>query len=269
MKIWKYLFLFLGLATLTIWSAVFLSPDGKFHLIACDVGEGDAILITYKNIQILTDGGPNNKVVDCLAKHLPFWDRKIEAVILTHPDTDHYRGLIEVSKRYQIEKFIYNGQEVSTSDFQVLKKGVGGLQKTFSGAKIRAGMIRLDILSPKEMVKDGQTNDNSVVTLVNFGNFKALLTGDAPFSVLDNLETVETVNYIKISHHGSKTGTDEDTIQKFLPKIAVISVGRNNYGHPDAGVLELIEKINITVLRTDELGSVEIITNGQAIWLKK
>jgi beta-lactamase superfamily II metal-dependent hydrolase len=88
MKIlWKNIFLSLGLALIAIWMAVFTYPEKKLYLIACDVGQGDAILAVYGTTQILIDGGATNKVIDCLGTHMPFWDRKIEVVLLTSPST--------------------------------------------------------------------------------------------------------------------------------------------------------------------------------------
>ena len=98
MKTSKYLIYLLSLLTLLTWLAVFSLPDDKLHLITCDVGEGDATLITYKSSQLLIDGGPNNKVIDCLSEHVPFWDRTLEVVVLTHPDYDHMKGLGAVFK---------------------------------------------------------------------------------------------------------------------------------------------------------------------------
>ena len=84
----------LALAAITIWLAVLALPDNKLHLVVCDVGQGDAILVTYKTTQMLIDGGPNKAVLECLARHMPFYDRRIEVVLLTHPQADHLNGLI-------------------------------------------------------------------------------------------------------------------------------------------------------------------------------
>ncbi len=82
-------------------------PDGKLHLVFCDVGQGDAIYIkTPKGSDILVDGGPNEKVLDCLGRHLPFYDRDIELVVLTHPHADHFTGLISVLERYSVKKIV-------------------------------------------------------------------------------------------------------------------------------------------------------------------
>jgi len=88
--------------------AIFQLPDGNLHIIACNVGQGDAILITYQNIQILTDGGPDTRVLSYLGKYMPFWDRNIELVISTHPDADHSTGLTDVIKNYNIDKILIN-----------------------------------------------------------------------------------------------------------------------------------------------------------------
>jgi len=269
MKTWKYLFGFLILATAAIWLAVFLSPDKNLHLVACDVGEGDAILATYKNFQILTDGGPNNKVLDCLAEYLPFWDKEIELVVLTHPDADHYRGLIEVLGRYRVDKFLTNGTEVSTSDYQVLRNWVGSKENIKEGVKIRAGKIRLDTLAPKIITPD-KTNENSIVTLLTFGSFKAVLTGDMVPAVGDALAqnwSFGHVNYIKAPHHGSKNGLTENLLKALRPAVGIISVGKNNYGHPAQETLKILSDYDIKILRTDEAGDIEVVSDGSSFWI--
>src|SRR4030065_2211620 len=93
---WKYILATFCLMTIVVWFAVFTFPQKKLHIIACDVGQGDAILALYGSTQILIDGGPNDRVLGCLSKYLPFWDRKVELIILTHPEKDHFSGLIQV-----------------------------------------------------------------------------------------------------------------------------------------------------------------------------
>src|SRR3989304_10490138 len=95
---WKYILGFLSLVVVSVWVAA-TSNDQKFHVVTCDVGQGDASLVYLGSTQILIDGGPNSKVLNCLSKYMPYWDRQIEGVILTHPEKDHYTGLIEVFRR--------------------------------------------------------------------------------------------------------------------------------------------------------------------------
>lgn len=271
MRIWKYIFVGLFLSLVLIWLGIFSFPDRRLHLIACDVGQGDATIITYGNLDILIDGGPNNKVIDCLGKHLAFWDREIEMVILTHPDSDHYAGLIEVFKRYEVGKFLTNGLGSSSQSYKVLESEVGGRgMKTYigkTGTRVRYEKMYLDIVSPQEARNEAESNDNSLVTLLNYGGFEAILTGDAPKEVLNTVSVNKPVDYIKLSHHGSKTGTDVFTVDAFMPRLAVISVGKNNYGHPNDEVLSLLKEKGIRILRTDEMGNIEVISDGKKYWL--
>lgn len=288
MKRWKYILVLLGLVGSLILIGLFQLPDGKLHIIACDVGQGDATLMIYKNYQILVDGGPDEKVVSCLGKYLPFWDRELELVILTHPDKDHFAGLTEVFRRYKVGNFLANAVTISKPEYGVLEKEVGshpvGMLYPDIGQTIRVGLIYLDILNPdgdvsgKEMAGDGkvevtdaETNGYSIVSLVSFGKFKAILTGDMTPAVSDKLAgdlAGEAVNYIKISHHGSNNGMTENLLKVLMPEIAVISVGKNNiYGHPAPEILEMLKKYNLKILRTDETGDIEIVTDGEKYWM--
>jgi competence protein ComEC len=262
MRIWKYIFITLSLIFCLLVISAFNLPDGKLRLIACDVGQGDATLLVYGNTQVLIDGGATNKVLDCLGKYIPFWDREIEMVILTHPDSDHFGGLTEVIKRYKVDNFLYNGLDSSTQGYQALRNGVGGGGMTTyiakAGTKVRVGKIYLDILSPQEADSLKDSNDNSLVIDLRYGDFEAILPGDAPKEILNAIPVNVPLDYLKLSHHGSKTGTDLFTVEAFMPKLAVISVGKNNYGHPNAEVLNLLRERNIKYLRTDEMGDIEI-----------
>ena len=106
-KPWKVTIFLLLLAALVIWLSVFSTSD-NLKIISCNVGQGDSTLIINKSIEILIDGGPDNTVIDCLSKYIPFWDRTIEMVILTHPQSDHYTGLIAVTERYKVGKILAN-----------------------------------------------------------------------------------------------------------------------------------------------------------------
>ncbi|MDP3918031.1 MAG: MBL fold metallo-hydrolase [Candidatus Woesebacteria bacterium] len=260
----------LVLVLITVWLAVF-NIDNKLHIIACDVGQGDAILIQKNTTQILIDSGSGNKVLDCLGRYMPFWDRQIELAISTHIDKDHSGGFVDVFNRYKIVNFLtndLNNPMYDTLTARVIKKVVGG-----SGTKviypdvgmvIRVGVMYLDILHPYEGFSSKNTNDYSVVNLVRYGNFKAIFTGDIELNISENIferNKIEPVDYIKISHHGSKNGTSEKLLQILKPKIAIISVGKNSYGHPNEEVINLLKKYNIKILRTDLEGDVDYIVD--------
>jgi len=289
---WKYLFGVLVLTVVTVWLAVIVLPDNKLHLIACDVGQGDAILVTYRNTQILVDGGPDRSVLTCLSEYIPFWDREIEVVILTHPEADHFTGLIEVFKRYRVKTLVATTLDASSQGYQVLKNIVGGsgtkVINPTSGMVIRLGLLYLDIVYPA--IKDlGLTNpsinndvlgafssnqspnDFSIVANLRLGEFDALLTGDIEPKVIDDVLAtgkIRDVEYIKIPHHGSRNGLTKELLEASMPEIAAISVGKNPWGHPHKEVLELLERYGLDVYRTDQDGNIEVVTDGKKWWLK-
>lgn len=256
--------------------ALFQTNEKELTLVACSVGQGDAILATMGETQILVDGGPNNQVLDCLSRYIPFYDREIELVILTHNEIDHFRGLIEVFKRYKVDTFLVNEADSGGVEYQVLKKVVGGsgsrVVSPVSGTSIRLGMIYLDIINPlKENVLGINTpkksaNANSIVFILRLNKFDALLTGDIDPETAEALVQrglIKDVEYIKVPHHGSRVGLTENLLTASLPELAVISVGKNSYGHPHAEVMNLLDKYNIKTLRTDEEGDIRIRTNGE------
>jgi len=280
----KYIFGLLALATITIWLAVLAAPDDRLRLIACDVGQGDAMLVVYGQSQILIDGGPDDSVLDCLASHMPFWDRRIELVILTHPQTDHFRGLIEVFRRYKIDVFLTLPLNSSTSAYQVLRNEVGGSKTEVldatAGKVVRLGLMQLDIVHPTKdflagaNTSSGDPNDFSIVAILSFGEFEALLTGDIGPDVMDEvieqlaLSGVEQVEYIKIPHHGSKNGLTKELLEASMPEVAVISVGKNPWGHPHKEVLEMLQERGVKIKRTDLDGDIKVVTDGKVWWLK-
>lgn len=288
----KYFLSSLALVAVVVWMAVFTSPDENLHLIACDVGQGDAILAVYGETQILIDGGASNEVINCLNHYMPFSDRKIEIVLLTHPQLDHYGGLREVFRGFQVEHFVTNSLDSSNESYQVLKSLVGGsganLLFPTTGTTIRSGLLHLDIVWPSSaflameddfsdskvlgaFTSKRDPNEFSIVANLRLKEFEALLTGDiGPEVINEIIQTgkVHDVEYIKVPHHGSKNGLTQELLEITLPEIAVISVGKNSYGHPHKEILELLEGRGILMKRTDMDGDIEIISDGESWWLR-
>lgn len=252
-------------------------PDNNLRLTFCNVGQGDAIIVSYKTYQVLIDGGPDNSVLYCLGKNLAFWDRKLEVVVLTHPQADHMTGLIEVLRRYRVEKFLASNIVNDTPEYWQLKelvasKGIKTKELT-SGDKLRFGPVELEAIWPETQVlgvasfiKD--TNKIATVLKGRFNNFKWLLTSDSGEKeeslMSDKLEPVEI---LKVGHHGSKYSSGEIFLKTVKPQVAVISVGKNQFGHPTPEVLKRLEAVGAEVLRTDEKGTVQIESDGKSWWL--
>lgn len=279
--LWNYILIGLTLVVITIWMAVLAYPEKELRLIACEVGQGDAILVVYGSTQILVDGGPDDKILDCLASKMPFWDRKIEVVVLTHPQLDHFGGLREIFERFEVELFLSTDFDPSTQEYRALENIVGGSGVkrvgATSGMVVRSDLMHLDIVWPLNSrvlgAKEGKdTNDYSIVIILKLENFDALLAGDIGPAVIDEViktGKIRNVEYIKVPHHGSKNGLTKDLLDVSMPEVAVISVGANNrYGHPHGEILNILEEKNIKIYRTDQLGDVEIVTDGQKWWVE-
>jgi competence protein ComEC len=260
--------------------AVFQLPDGNLHIIACNVGQGDAILITFGNTQILTDGGPDKSVMNCLGKYMPFWDRNIELVISTHPDADHSTGLVEVLKNYKVGQILINPIDPGTQVYRALEREIGtrGVKvvNPVEGMVLGVGLIHLDILNPTQQLVDRKftpgddTNVYSIVYKLSFKSFSGLFTGDMPPAVSDQLsmnQLIRGVDYIKIPHHGSNNGLTENLLKAVMPKIAVISVGKNPWGFPRPEILDMLSKYGVKTYRTDKMGDVEVTTDGTKYWM--
>lgn len=277
-------FILLGLGTITIFQ---LQNLDKTRLIFCDVGQGDAILITSGTRQILVDGGPGNKILDCLGAKMPFWDREIEMVVLTHPQQDHMEGLLGVLTRYEIATVVTTNVANETQLFGEWQKALAS-----EGARIYEPDVddqfvvdaargeTLSVLWPSstkvtEWQADAPSdlNETSIVMRLDTGNSSAnrcvYLTGDLPKEILVGLIDRQC-EILKISHHGSRTGTDKEILEKAKPRVAVIQVGRNNrFGHPHKEVLDQLVSQDIDILRNDTDGTVEIESDGKSFKIKR
>ena len=275
-KFFKNPLFWLFLSLILIWIAFLSLPDRNLHLIFCKVGQGDATLISYRQTQILVDGGPDNSVLDCLAKNMPFWDRNLEMIVLTHPEADHFTGLIEVASRYQIDYFLVNRHlNVSSLGFQKLEELIDNYKiKNYApkkGDKININPMQLSFLwPPKEMDDFKNLNDSSLVFYLDFGQFKALLTGDISRKIEEQLilKGLKEIDFLKVAHHGSKFSTSDYFLSQIKPKLAVICVGKNSFGHPHPDVLERLKQKGISYLRTDRESQIEVITDGYNWFLK-
>ena len=258
--------------------------SGKFRLIACDVGQGDGILLVSPGgKQVLIDGGPGTKVVDCLGQKMPFWDRTVELVVSTHPEKDHLEGLLEVLARYKVKMVVTTGVVNDTELFKAWKEAIRkeGAKIYFVKAgdrlvldSIRGRTSSMDVLWPTaeklalwKLAGLTETNESSVVMKVNFGQFCAYLTGDIPKEILESLIN-KSCQVLKISHHGSKTGTSEQILDSVHPIVTIIQVGRNSFGHPHKEVIDLLESKVVTIYRNDSNGIIEISSDGKSFKVK-
>ncbi len=270
-------------------------PDNKLHVVACDVGQGDGILIWRGFSQVVVDGGPNEKIIDCLSDYIPFWDRRIELVVLTNGDADHMTGLIDLVERYKIDQMITNNLVKDTERFKAFRLAVvkAGLPvyAPKMGEEVKVNGLRFKVLWPEERLGEAvvwienadekvlgvnsysqsEANEQSVVMKLEYGNFEALLTGDIGSKserVLINSGLNLRSDVLKVGHHGSRYSSSEAFLEAVKPQLAVISVGKNRYGHPASETLERLKFEGIQVHRTDEQGNLEVVGDGKKMWVR-
>jgi len=265
---------FLFFITVSLWSEVL--GLGSFQVTFFDVGQGDAAFVrTPRGQQIVIDGGPDNAILEKLAKKIPFWDTSIDMVILSHPAQDHMAGLLDVLRKYRVKTVLWTGIEKDTEIYKEWRRALAKEQEDGANILLASGPQtisfgegfcpqRMDILSPLEnmagILVRGDDNDTSLVIRLYSCSYAVLFTGDltkkGESKLLEKNIFLDS-DILKVGHHGSRTSSSEEFIQAVSPDVAIISSGRSNrYGHPHEETLATLEKYGIDIRRTDEEGDI-------------
>ena len=232
-----------------------------------NVGQGDSILIEEGSNQILIDGGKNGRLLlEQLGRVMPFWDRKIEAIIVTHPDLDHYGGFMDLLDAYHVENIIKTDLTKVSKEWQVFEEkiiaekvdkitAIYGLNISFpNGASMKT------IYPFSKVEESSDSNTESVAMKLDFGENSFLFTGDIPNETeakLINAGIDLDVDVLKIAHHGSKNSSSAEFLEASSPDDAIISVGAKNlYKHPHGETLTKLKERLVRTWRTDEDGNI-------------
>ncbi len=273
----RKILIFLGIIIALLSGIYFALGDGFLHVTFLEIGQGDSVLVRTPHGQnILIDGGPERTVAERLDEELPFWDYTIDYLILTHADSDHLTGLIDVLRRYEVSAVLTSAQFSTNPTYQVFLEEI-------QTQKIPVQIISADddifleenlvwnTIYPLDEIFDNSKNLNnqSVVGRLVYGQTSFLFTGDVEaegeFEMFTAGQPLRS-NVLKLSHHGSYTGNTELFLKTVAPDFTVVSAGKNNrYGHPDRRVLQTCEDLDLEVLRTDELGSLHFISDGKTV----
>lgn len=291
LKIYYLVGLVLGLAILVVGQM----PGEQAKMVVCDVGQGDAILIAKGRNQVLIDGGPSSeKILSCLEKYVPFYDRTIELIVLTNTDYDHMSGISAVVERYEVIQFVTSDgvheSDALTKMISKLDEAKITVNAVERGDVIKVGgehgpeRLKFNVLWPPDTIEEnvaifsgqmdnakreqilgasakrGNLNERSVVLLLLEDNKRILLMGDAGDQTEEEMLSMgdlPDIDILKVGHHGSKYASTLEFLQKIRPELAVISVGaKNTYGHPTSETLSRLEQVGATVRRTDLEGSI-------------
>lgn len=282
---WGYLISGIITGSILLASFFWSLPDGKLHIVFCAVGQGDAVYVRFPdNRDMLIDGGPNDSVLQCLGRHMPFWDREINMVVSTHPQNDHLKGLVSVINRYSVD-YVVRSHVISRSDvyaqfIDAIKTHHITERLVTRGEKISVGTTSLSVIWPSASQiarmlpaegvlgasTDSNLNDGSLVFLLRYGSFDAVFPGDADSRVEDMYTGHQLadgqVEVLKVPHHGSKSGMTQAFIDWIKPAVSIISVGKNSYGHPSAEAINMLQKAGSEIIRTDQKGDIEVVSDG-------
>lgn len=267
-----------------IFVATFASTRDRLLVTMFDVGQGDAILIrTPYQQNIVIDGGPDGRISEKISGRLPFFDRTLDLVVLTHPHADHVAGLIDLIDRYRVRKIVIGGAHHTTVEYRTFLETVFShripLETVRDGDVFRFGSdCALEILAPGDMSgatsrttgeREQDLNDSSIVATLNFNTNEFLLMGDAGRRIEQELlekRAIDDIDVLKVGHHGSKGASTDEFLAVARPEIAIISSGRgNSYGHPHRAALDRLETARAAIWRTDEWGDVDLVSDGRII----
>ncbi len=226
--------------------------------------------------QLLYDAGPpNGAVLRELSKIMPFYDRSIDVVILSHPDMDHIGGSIDVFRKYKVKTIITSGASSTNGSFDEVENYIQintqekivahrGLQVYLSNNVVG------DVLYPTYDTARMDTNDSSIVLKITYGSTSFLFSGDLPKNIEEYLVSIDPqhldADVLKLGHHGSRTSSGEKWLRSVSPHIAVISAGKENrYGHPHKEVLDTLDRLHIPYLGTYIKGTLLFKSNGKEV----
>lgn len=250
-----------------LFSVVILQKDTVkgAEIVFLDVGQGDAILIQQDNYQVLIDGGPDDTLLYELAKYLPWYDKKIEIVILTHPHEDHLAGLMLLLKKYEVEKVLYASLDYANAGYKYLKEEYSSLLKEVkAGDSFRYKDIYFAVLYPfeGESPQGRNVNNWSVVTFFYIKGYKILLMGDGEVELEERLleyDFLENIDILKVGHHCSRTSSSEKFLSFTQAEVAICMCGeRNKFGHPHYETIKKLKSQNVQYFITYEEGSMRI-----------
>lgn len=243
----------------------------KVHFI--DVGQGDSILVQFKDKNLLIDAGPRSSSNDLLKYLKGINLTKLDYVVATHPHEDHIGGMPEIIKNFEIGEFYAPKKQASTKIFQTMVEDLKKKNHKINVAKAGVSLdmdsdISVEMIAPNSSDYEN-VNNYSAVIKVTYKDTSFLFTGDA--EKLSEKEILQKkydikADVLKLGHHGSSTSSSKEFLDKVNPKIAVASLGKNNdYGHPHKEIIKAMKDRKISFYRTDELGTIVLKSDGKNI----
>lgn len=258
----------LAIASLVLWREILRNPTGHLQVHFLDVGQGDsALLISPSGRTVLIDGGPDLSALERIGEVLPLSDRTIDLLILSHPDPDHFAAFGEILRRYEVGALLIPPIESTEERYLALlaiarERRVPLVIADPARDMVFGDGLTLDVLWPPNPPPIREDNDSSIVLRASFGTGSVLFTGDLSERaeakmLLDGIDVSAQV--LKVGHHGSRFSSSDAFLAAVHPRLAVISVGKDNhYGHPSPETLERLRVRGIPMRETMEEGTIDL-----------
>lgn len=266
---------------------IYISPSPYLKLLFIDVGQGDStcIVTPWKRVMLIDGGGTlkntggtfdvGRDITVPALLHNGVW--KIDTVMLSHIDDDHLEGLLSVLEVFRVRNLVMPETGFTSENqgklLELCKTKNVPVTYLLSGDKLRLGSsISMEIIWPdKGLIKgtESDVNNNSLVGRLVYKDFSVLFTGDIQSEAEERIsDRIVKVDVLKVPHHGSPYSSTKAFVNKLAPKLSVIQVGKNNYGHPSPKAIERLEQAGSRVYRLDKSGAVKLVTDGRRMWVR-
>ena len=264
-----YLLAFLVVVLLSALEVPKFFADGMTFR-AFDVGQGDSFFFSFPDgSTMLVDAGPRKTGKELVAKLRSIGVRSIDLLVATHPHEDHIGGMIEVLRSLPVGKVWdsgYNhGSNVQKEMLAIIRRKNIRFGRPRAGFIEERGEVKIEVLAPREAISGtaSDANNNGVVVRVSFGEVSFLMMADVEEPGRGKIGAFPKSTVLKVSHHGSRNGTDPELLRQVAPEVAILSYGRgNSYGHPHRETTRLLSETGVKSYATAN-GDIEITTDGK------
>jgi competence protein ComEC len=244
------------------------SVSGNLTVHFIDVGQGDSILLDLGDTEVLIDGGDKSPGVVSYLNH--YVNGSLEVMVATHPHADHIGGLIGVLDAFKVDEIWLNGDTSTSATYSQFMSAVNSegaeVQVARRGDTIHTGNLTFNVLNPANLGSD--TNDNSIVLSLSYGQVDFLFTGDAQQEAEASMLAagiVPDVDILKVGHHGSRTASSMQFLQVAKPEYAIYMAGEgNSYGHPHQETLIALSEVGAKIYGTDICGTIVVTSDGES-----
>lgn len=263
----NFLTVILSISVIIIHTIYFATTGATITFI--DVGQGDGIILTSGSFQMVIDGGPGEEMVSKVARYMNNFDRSIELVVITHWHMDHYFGIHQILKTYNVKEIVLPTDLCrENSEIQMLKNLIKSHGvKVLNSVEVEVNAVNIDVFTnfSSECIRNSKDiNNASLVTSIEYNGTKVLLMGD----VEKELEMKYAIDsdILKAGHHCSDTSSSSKFLLSVTPNIVVCSFGNNFYGHPSKDVIDRFKYLGINNLSTKEYGDITVNLKSRLIY---